>query len=70
MLIEKRAAGLGIKLGVFISDLPQDIIAIADKNQFPILSIPLSFKYSSIVQSVWRRLSGKKQYAHYISNVF
>ncbi|MDR1965909.1 MAG: PucR family transcriptional regulator ligand-binding domain-containing protein [Synergistaceae bacterium] len=70
MLIEKRAAGLGIKLGMFIKELSPEIIALANENQFPILSVPISIKHSAIVSSVLHMLSSKKQYGQYILNIF
>jgi purine catabolism regulator len=70
MLIEKKIAGLGIKLGIFISKLPPEILRLANDNQFPILSVPVSITYATIVPSVLHRLSSKKQYAQYILNTF
>jgi purine catabolism regulator len=70
MLIEKKAAGLGIKLGIFISKLPPEVLSLANDNQFPILSVPASIKYATIVPSILHRLSSKKQYAQYVLNTF
>jgi purine catabolism regulator len=70
MLIDKKVAGLGIKLGIFISELPPEITSLANAGEFPILSIPTSITYAAIVPSVLHRLSGKKQYGQYILNRF
>jgi purine catabolism regulator len=70
MLLEKKAAGLGIKLGIFISKLPPEVLLLANNSQFPILSVPASIKYATIVPSVLHRLSSKKQYSQYILNTF
>ncbi|MDR3321689.1 MAG: PucR family transcriptional regulator ligand-binding domain-containing protein [Synergistaceae bacterium] len=70
MLIDKKVAGLGIKLGIFISELPHEIMSLADIGEFPILSIPTSITYAAIVPSILHRLSGRKQYGQYILNRF
>jgi purine catabolism regulator len=70
MLIEKKVAGLGIKLGIFISKLSPEVLSLANVHQFPILSVPASITYAIIVPSVLHRLSSKKQYAQYTLHTF
>ena len=58
-LIENKASGLGIKIGKFITEIPENILKISEKNKFPIISIPLHLSYRSIIQPVIRKLDEK-----------
>ncbi|SDI79406.1 PucR family transcriptional regulator [Alteribacillus bidgolensis] len=45
---ELPCAGMGIKLGRFIDTLPQEVIDLADKLQFPIIQIPVSLTLGTV----------------------
>jgi len=47
-LIERKAVGLGIELGSFITDIPQDMIQIADHYEFPLIVFHQPVRYVDI----------------------
>ena len=49
-LIKKNVSGIGIKLGKHLKKLPQAIISLCNKNQFPIVCIPQYMMYREIMQ--------------------
>ncbi|MGL5513205.1 MAG: PucR family transcriptional regulator ligand-binding domain-containing protein, partial [Sporomusa sp.] len=48
-LIQVGASGLGIKMGRFVKELPQEIEDIANAASFTILKIPLEFVWTDII---------------------
>ncbi|MTI69064.1 MAG: hypothetical protein FH751_02265 [Firmicutes bacterium] len=52
MLNKKGLAGLGIKTKRYIEKIPEEIIDIANKLDFPIIEIPIEASYSEIITSV------------------
>lgn len=46
------AAALGIKLGRFIHELPEEVIQIAESLSFPIISVPFTFAFTDIIDPV------------------
>ena len=52
VLAEGGVSGLGIKLGRFIQDLPEDVIRTADDLDFPIILLPLNLPYVSVIKEV------------------
>ena len=51
-LIKKNVSGIGIKLGKHLKELPQSIIRLCNKNQFPIVCIPQYMMYREIMQPI------------------
>lgn len=66
MMIYYKAAGLLIKIGRFIERIPNKIIQIAESNDFPIISIPIHMRYSSILWPVANKLINNDRYDKYI----
>lgn len=60
-LIEKRAAGMVVKLGRFLDYLPEEMIALAEKNSFPIISIPKNVSYINVVTPLYENLYEEKR---------
>ncbi|WP_188455829.1 PucR family transcriptional regulator [Virgibacillus oceani] len=60
-LINKGAAGIVIKLGRFINSLPDSMIELANKNAFPIISIPKEVSYINILTPLYEKLYEEKQ---------
>jgi purine catabolism regulator len=58
-LNQRGAAGLGIKLGRFLSTLPAEITAEADRLHFPLIEMPFQFTFSdqmnALFQAEYRR---------------
>ncbi|WP_080873729.1 PucR family transcriptional regulator [Oceanobacillus timonensis] len=60
-LIEKGASGIVVKLGRFIHELPEKMIELADKRDFPIISIPKNISYINILMPLYEKLYEEKQ---------
>lgn len=60
-LIDKRAAGIVIKLGRFINSIPDQMIELANENSFPIISIPKNISYINVLTPLYEKLYLEKQ---------
>lgn len=60
-LIEKEAAGIVVKLGRFVENLPDAMIALADEHSFPIIIIPKDISYINVLTPLYERLYEEKQ---------
>lgn len=60
-LIDKNAAGIVIKLGRFVDELPEKMLAIANKENFPIIVIPKNVSYINVLAPLYERLYKEKQ---------
>ncbi|PIC73672.1 hypothetical protein CSV69_07725 [Sporosarcina sp. P26b] len=60
-LIDKNAAGIVIKLGRFVDELPEKMLALANKENFPIIVIPKSVSYINVLAPLYERLYKEKQ---------
>jgi purine catabolism regulator len=61
IFLQRGVAGLGIKLGLFLDELPLDASALADKNKFPVLFIPPDLKYEDILRPILAKLLEEEQ---------
>jgi len=52
-LNERGAAGLGIKLGRYWSELPQMVVEEADRLHFPIIEMPFQFTFSDQMNALF-----------------
>ena len=48
----KGVAGLGIKVGRYVSELPRDIIDLADELGFPIIEVPFSVSHTDVISGI------------------
>lgn len=62
ILIEKKCAGLGIKLGRYVPYLTESIISFANKNNLPILSIPHKVKWTDIIVPIVTNINEINRY--------
>ncbi|ALV21432.1 PucR family transcriptional regulator [Carnobacterium antarcticum] len=73
-LYELPAAGLGIKLGRFISELDEEVIAFADSLNFPLLQIPSTVTLGTVshqlLSYIWNQQTDKLYYALDIQKKF
>ena len=60
-LIDKKAAGIVIKLGRFVEEIPEPMLALAEKNGFPIITIPKEISYINVLTPLYERLYEEKQ---------
>jgi len=51
-LSTKGVAGLGIKVGRYVSELPSDIIELADELGFPIIEVPFSASHTDVISGI------------------
>lgn len=51
-LVENRAAGLGIKLGRFLDELPQEFYECADRCNLPVILLPSELRYTYAIRAV------------------
>jgi purine catabolism regulator len=61
IFLQRGVAGLGIKLGLFLDELPPDASVLANKNKFPVLFIPPDLKYEDILRPMLARLLEEEQ---------
>ncbi|WP_163538465.1 PucR family transcriptional regulator [Gracilibacillus sp. YIM 98692] len=52
-LHQKKCAGLAIKLGRYWSEIPDKLIDIANKLQFPIFKLPYSYTFSDQIKALY-----------------
>lgn len=51
-LVKNEAAGLGIKLGRYLNELPEELCAYANQFHFPIVLLPAELRYTQAIRSV------------------
>src|SRR5690625_2715852 len=61
-LIEKEAAGIVIKLGRFVEEVPEAMKKLADEYSFPVITIPKDVSYISILTPLNEKLYKEKQF--------
>lgn len=60
-LHEAKGAGLGIKLGRFIKDLPPEVTALANELEIPVIAIPKEVPYIDIMMPIFNLILDKKE---------
>jgi len=61
-LIEKRASGLGIKLGKYINVITEDIIELSEKYDFPLINVPIYLSYREISKPILKFIANENDY--------
>lgn len=51
-LNEKGVAGLGIKVGRYVKELPQNIINLADELNFPVVQVPFNVSHTDVISII------------------
>jgi purine catabolism regulator len=59
-LADREAAGLGVKVGRFWSQIPEELIEEADRLQFPLIELPFQFAFSDQMSALFRTEFQKK----------
>ncbi|TWT03637.1 PucR family transcriptional regulator [Planomicrobium sp. CPCC 101079] len=62
-LINKEAAGIVVKLGRFVDELPEQIIELANQHAFPVIVIPKDISYINVLTPLYERLYEEKNMA-------
>lgn len=52
ILNQKGVAGLGIKVGRYVKELPDDILELADKLGFPIIEVPFCVSHTDVISGI------------------
>lgn len=61
VLLEKECSGLAIKLGRYVTALPEEVIHYATQNQFPILSFPMDMAWSDAIVPIITSINNKQR---------
>lgn len=56
-LIDAGCCGLGIKTKSYLQELPEELIALSKKNNFPLIDIPFYYSLSDIIDVVYSRFN-------------
>lgn len=67
---KNKAAGMGIKLGRFIDELPDEVIQKANECNFPLISFPVDMGYGDLIWPVISYILGETRYEEYIISNF
>jgi purine catabolism regulator len=51
-IIHSEAAALAIAVGHYVSHIPDEVIQLAENNQFPIIEIPWELRFSEVINAV------------------
>lgn len=51
-LVKNQAAGLGIKLGRFLDELPQEVCDYAENSDLPIILLPPDLRYTHAIRAI------------------
>ncbi|UUI02389.1 PucR family transcriptional regulator ligand-binding domain-containing protein [Oceanobacillus jeddahense] len=60
-LVSKNCAGVGVKLGRYIPDLPEKIVTYADENNLPIVSLPNDLSWSDVIVPIITQINQKQE---------
>lgn len=61
-LIEKKASGLGIKLGKYINVITKEIIELSEKYNFPLINVPIYLSYREISKPILKFIANGNDY--------
>lgn len=67
-LIDREAAGIVIKLGRFIDEVPETVKSVANTYQLPIITIPKSVLYNDVLTPINNQLFQEKQQSEQTSS--
>lgn len=49
---QKGVSGLGIKVGRYVNEIPEDVIELADGMSFPIIEVPFYISHTEVISSI------------------
>lgn len=59
-LKERQVCGMGIKTQRYISEVPENVLKIADEISFPIIRIPQAVPYGDLIKEIFNRIIGEQ----------
>src|SRR5690625_5731994 len=60
-LIDKKAAGIVVKLGRFVDALPEEMVLLADAHDFPVITIQKQISYINVLIPLYEQFYTEKQ---------
>lgn len=69
-LIENHAAGLIVNTGVYITSVPEEVIAYCESRQFPLLSMPWEIHIIDVSRSICGKIQEEEKTEFILSTAF
>jgi hypothetical protein len=69
-MAEAECSGIIINTGMYLKEIPQEVIIWCDENRFPLLEMPWEISITSLIEDYCMRIIDQKQYEKKISNAF
>jgi purine catabolism regulator len=57
------AAGIGVKLGAYVSRVPDEVLASAEACGLPIISVPPDVPYMEVIEPLYQRITARRLWA-------
>ncbi len=67
---QDECAGIIINTGMYLKEIPADVIAWCDEHRFPLLEMPWEISITSLIQDYCMRIIEQQQHEKKISNAF
>lgn len=69
-MAKDECAGIIINTGMYLMEIPQEVIEWCEKNRFPLLEMPWEISITSLIQHYCMRIIDQQQYEKKFSNAF
>ncbi len=69
-MAQAESAGLIINTGMYLKDVPQEVIDWCEKHKFPLVEMPWRFSITNLIQNYCMRIMDQKQYEKRYINAF
>lgn len=63
-------AGIIVNTGMYLEEVPEEVVVWCDEHNFPILEMPWEFSITELIQDYCTRIIDQKQFEKRISNAF
>jgi sugar diacid utilization regulator len=69
-MAQEDCAGIIINTGMYLKDIPPEVITWCEEHKFPLLEMPWEISITSLIQDYCMRIIDQKQYEKKFSNAF
>jgi sugar diacid utilization regulator len=69
-MANSECSGIIINTGMYLKEIPQEVIIWCDENRFPLLEMPWEISITGLIEDYCMRIIDQKQYEKKISNAF
>lgn len=69
-MASEECAGIIINTGMYLSEIPKEVITWCEVNRFPLLEMPWEISITNLIQDFCMRIIDQKQYEKKYSNAF